>query len=574
MNFEIKNIESFFPENLIAEAEAIVHEDLVQKISTLDKNLWLLKVSESFEELQEKKGFEVEIQLKGNKVKACTCECDFFQQGDKKNKNHSCKHIVAGLFRLRKHLLQKQLEKQKAIRTTSAQHKKLTTVAVLNSVNGEALKNFVRAYARTDKKFALALKARFAYAVNVGDAKEKYIQLLQSTFSAVRNSKDKLNYNAVQQISSVVKDILEQMGDAIAMEHYAEAASILQAILLKLAPNIKRATNHEDKIIELMILAFSGLGGLIKKDLAPELKQDIWKFCFDEFDQKEHRKYNTQPYFFKLFLQLIFEKKQADALIEKIDEQLIYIFDQKKKGVLLLFKMKLLELFQKDHLFEFIEKNMAEPEVLLAAVHNAIQHENYTDAQHIAIKGLAIQKSILTKNKLEDYLLNIALKTQQTQDIVIYSRKRFLVTNEFHFFQILKNTIKKGWKKELHLLLDQIKSQPYFPKKKETLATIFAEEKMDKELLNHLKKIRSLDLLQKYDLQLLEKFKEDVYELYEDFLESYLRNHLGRQTSTKIRDIFFHLKKIGAKKLVYKLKKEYRIQYAERHTLMEEISKT
>ena len=573
MNIEIKNIESSFSENLVAEAEALLHEDLVQRISALEKNLWLLKVSETYEDLQAKKGFEVEIQLKGTKVKACTCECDFFQQKNKKGKNINCKHIVAGLFRLRKHLLQQQLEKQKAIHATSTRHKKLTTVAVLNSVNSEALKNFVRAYARTDKKFALALKARFAYSVNVGDAKEKYIQLLQSTFSAVRNSKDQLNYNAVQQIESVVKDILEQMDDAIAMEHYAEAASILQAILLKLAPNIKRTDNHKNKIIDLMALAFSGLNGLIKKDLPPELKHDIWKFCLEEFDQKEHRKYNTQPYFFKLLLQLVSEKKQANLLLKKIDDQLIYIFDQKKKGTLLLFKMKLLEQFDKNLLFNFIEKNMTEPEVLLAAVHHAILQENYDDARHLATKGLALQKSIIAKNKLEDYLLNIALKTQQKQDITIYSRKRFLITYQFHFFQILKNTVKKSWKKEVFALINEIKSQPYFPQKKATLARIFAEEKMNKELLSYLKNIRSLDLLQKYDLQLIENFKSEVAALYEDFLESYLRNHLGRQTSTKIRDVFFHLKNIGLKKLVYKLKKEYRIQYPERHTLMEELDK-
>ena len=95
---------------------------------------------------------------------------------------------------------------------------------------------------------------------------------------------------------------------------------------------------------------------------------------------------------------------------------------------------------------------------------------------------------------------------------------------------------------------------------------------MYKELIDFIKKNRSLDLLEKYDVQLIEDFKEEIFELYEDLLDGYLRNHLGRQTSTKIRDIFYHLKKIGAKKLVYKLAKQYREEYPERHTLMEELN--
>ena len=194
MNFEIKNIESFFPEKVVEQAEALLHEGLVQGIVYLEKKIWTMRVGESYEELKDGKAFEVEIQLTGKKVKRVTCDCDFFQQNLSAKKNH-CKHIVAGLFALLKHLLKKEIEKQKASRTTSFKHKKLTTVSVLNSVDSDALKNFVRAYARTDKKFALSLKARFAHAVEVENDKEKYLQLLQATFSSVITSKDKIRYN-------------------------------------------------------------------------------------------------------------------------------------------------------------------------------------------------------------------------------------------------------------------------------------------------------------------------------------------------------------------------------------------
>lgn len=570
MNFEIKNIETFFPEKVVEQAEALLQEGLVQSIVYLEKRIWTMKVGENYEELKSGNAFEVEIQMSGKKVKKGTCDCDFYQQNLSAKNNH-CQHIVAGLFALRKHLLEIELEKQKAIRVTPSKHKRLTTVSVLNSVDPEALKNFVRAYARTDKKFALSLKARFAHAVEVENDKEKYLQLLQATFSSVTTTKDKIKYNSLQQVQLVVNDILDHVDDAIALEHYSEASDILQAIIIKLSPNIKRAENHEDRILDLLNTAFSFLKNLIKKDLPPELKREIWQFCFEKFDGREHKKYGTNTHFLSFLLELTTEKKDADSLLEKINIELTNTFDKKKKGVLLLFKMKLVEQFEKTSLAAFIEENLEESDVLLAAIKNAVNQQNYTDAKQLALKGLEMQKNVTVRNELDDVLLNIALKTQQIQDITIYARKRFLVTYEFHFYQILKNTISKGWKKEVKNILNLIEEQPFSPQKKNTFAKIFAEEKMYKELIEFIKKNRSLDLLEKYDVELIDGFKQDIFDLYEDLLNGYLRNHLGRQTSVKIRDTFYHLKNIGAKKLVYKLAKQYRKEYPERHTLMEEL---
>lgn len=570
MNFPIKNIESQFEDTLIQNAESLLFEGLVRGITGMGKNLWTQKVFDSVEDLQKEISFEVEIQLTGKKVKAYTCECDFFQQN--KSKKEPCKHIVASLLNLRKYLLQKELAKEKTKVRHSSKPTKLTTSTVLNSVDLEALKNFVRSYARSDKKFAIALKARFAHTVQLEDPKEKYIQLLQSTFNSVKTTKDKINYHAVQQVSSVINDILEHVDDAIALDHYAEASSILQAIIIKLAPNIKRAEKHEQKIIDLLVLAFKGMIQLLKKELAPELKKEIWEFCLENFDGKEHKKYGTQHHFFKLLLELTFEKSEADLLIEKLNTQLHLVFDKKKKAELLLVKMKLLERFYQEDLNDFVSENMEEGEILVAAIKNAIQQESYRDAKHLALKGLSIQKSVLIRNQLDDFLLNIALKTNDLKSIVIYSQKRFLVTFEFHFYNILKNASGDTWENDVENLLEEVKKQPYTPNKKETFATIYAEEKMYGRLVNYIRKIRSLDLLEKYDLELIKNYKKEVFDLYEDFLDGYLRNHLGRQTSVKIRDIFYKLNKIGARSLVNKLAKQYRQQYPERHTLMEELA--
>jgi len=99
MNFELKNIESFIPDSDLEAASELMQKDLVRTIRSLEKNLWTAQVSETFEDLEQKIFFEVEVKLTGKKVKACTCECDFFQS-NKKAKNNFCKHIITTLFAL------------------------------------------------------------------------------------------------------------------------------------------------------------------------------------------------------------------------------------------------------------------------------------------------------------------------------------------------------------------------------------------------------------------------------------------------------------------------------------------
>jgi len=190
----------------------------------------------------------------------------------------------------------------------------------------------------------------------------------------------------------------------------------------------------------------------------------------------------------------------------------------------------------------------------------------------LAIKGLGNQKLVVVKNELHEVLLKIAQQTNQTKEIIQYARIRFFDTLEFKYFQILKNNISKNWVTELRNILEELESTPYHPKKKLIFAEIFSTENKPQELFSYIKKIRSLELLQEYDEQLLKHFQQDVYVLYEDLIVSYLQSHVGRKASERIRIILFHLKKIGAKKLVFRLVKEFKSEYKERHTLMEELA--
>ena len=104
------------------------------------------------------------------------------------------------------------------------------------------------------------------------------------------------------------------------------------------------------------------------------------------------------------------------------------------------------------------------------------------------------------------------------------------------------------------------------------IAKIFATEKMFEALFNYISNIRSLELLQKYDQLLFDFDTKKTNKLYTKLVRSFLRSHIGRQTSVKVRAIITHLERLEHKKLASELVQLCREDFAERNSLMEELS--
>ena len=561
MLFALKNIESEFSEQLVLLAESLVDMGKVTTPRLIEKKLWSMEV-----DMDNDLKFEVEIQLSGKKAKAFTCDCGNFASDQK------CEHIVAGLLQLRKFQNLKELKKRTEQRPKSTAPKKLNISSVLNNVSHDELKEFIRAYSRKDKRFSLAIKAKFANAVQLENSKDKYIQLLNATISAVRKNDGTINYSGTLQIRKVVVDVLDHVDDALALEHYGEVGDMIQAIFEKIIPIIRLTAPHEKIMAQVIEKTLQSQKELIQKKLPQDLKNELWKFSLNEMNKSTYRKHHIQQQLYENIFGLTIEKKKAVLVLEKVDELLPEMVDRDSRIPLLLMKFDLLKKFQPKQLDNFIQSHLKEREILMAAIESSYLQNEFSTAKQLALKGLESQKLVVVKNEIYEYLLKIAQQTNKTKEIIQYARIRFFDTLEFKYYQILKNNISKNWTKELKSIIEELESAPYHPKKKHIFADIYSIENKPQELFTYIKKIRSLELLQEYDELLLDHFQQDVYVLYEDLIVSYLQSHVGRKASEKIRTILFHLKKIGAKKLVHRLVKEFKTEYKERHTLMEELA--
>ena len=202
MTFPISAIEQQFSDALLLQAEELLDQQAVHQLYELEKHLWIAQVDKR----------EVEMQISPSKVKALSCDCPTFEaQG-------SCKHVLAGLLYLRRHLRE---EAEAAAATTPERPKtqqaphKLTIPKILENVEREELLDFIREFARTNRNFALALKARFAGSVLLSDDRQKYRQLLDAVISNARNKKDQLSFRATQKIIKVAAELIQQSEQSI-----------------------------------------------------------------------------------------------------------------------------------------------------------------------------------------------------------------------------------------------------------------------------------------------------------------------------------------------------------------------
>jgi hypothetical protein len=167
--------------------------------------------------------------------------------------------------------------------------------------------------------------------------------------------------------------------------------------------------------------------------------------------------------------------------------------------------------------------------------------------------------------------LQVAQAENDQAAIVDFARKRLLATLKFKYFTLLKETITEEWDLYCNTLLEQLHALPYSLLKRDMIAAIYANEEMFDALLAYIQSLRSLDLLQRYDYLLFKTQRKLLYQLYTDFITTYLKNHLGRKAALKIKGMIQHLFNVGARDLAGNLVTMIRRAYPDRHALMDEL---
>lgn len=557
MNFLLENLEQHVSEASLVAAELLLDAGLVQQPVEIERHLWFSIVDKH----------EVEVRISPSKVIEGTCDCEQFQA------EKDCPHFTALLLKLRQLQAAKRKVAQQNRRTRQG-GKKLTTGVLLKHIPPNDLMAFVKEYAKTNRNFSIALKARFAAVVPHMDSKDKYVQLLESAISAARKPDRSISQRGAQKILRVLNELTQQLEENLALEHYREGFIVIQSIIEKITPILSKITGPSDNMHDLVVTAFDYLQTISQQATIEDLRADIWDYCLEECSKRTYRNNNMDQYFFQLLLEMANDQDSRNKLQERI-HGLIPKYEQEgfPSSRLLLFIIQILEKGgQMKALQHLIEEHLAQEEILLYAVQQSIRTNNLKKAKQLIYFGLDLKLSRPAEQALTDELLAIARIEKDHPLIAELAEQKFISTLNMDYYLEAKNNYPGLWEEKANAILKKVESLPFNKPQRFAIGSILEAEQHFEDLLQFLKASKSLELLQQFDASLLADHKSSVHFLYEDLLKQYLEEHLGRKTSRKIRGIMDHLITIGANDLAEQLVNEFRTDYPERHSLMEELA--
>lgn len=558
-NCLLTELEFHLTDQLLERAEQLIAEDRLSPVQEVERNLWLLHTIAG-------PSYEIEIQISPSRIKGYTCECE-----EAKGKK-ACMHIVAALL-----LVREQRKKRAAKKVVKPRRKsgptRLTTTTILDHIGLEELKDFIKAYAKENKAFSLALKTRFAPTVSLPDSLEKYTYLLDSTINSVRRQALKFSKKASVQILKVCEEILHHAEDALLTRNYSESFAICHSIFSKLIPLLPKA---EDKtgFQQMLHRNFSLLKKLIQGQLAPQLKEKIWEYiCVEAFTPMSRLTGFDQQF---LDILLFYSRKNpvwSQQAIVLVDIALTeFSLNENSRIHLLLAKMNLLDRSKEKEAFnQLIHENLGNRKVLRLALTKAKETGDLKRCKQLAEYGLNNQEETTDHAFFEETLLNVAVAKKSKGAIKKWSFSRFLQIYDFKYVDILKTHFPEKWPSIRTELVTKLQKQVFTIEQRDAYAKILADEGLHDQLLDYLSTIRSLDLLPQYDQLLDESYQPQIQTLYKDLLTDYLNTHLGRQPSVKVKQLLWHLQNSGKKRFMDRLVRYFQKQFSDRRSLMEEL---
>ncbi|MFK8104625.1 MAG: hypothetical protein AB8G15_19025, partial [Saprospiraceae bacterium] len=455
MKFLLKDIELHLEDEIIEQGEQLLARNQLEELNEIEKQLWAVRFR------VQTKTIEVELQLKAKRIQDCTCDCDLFQ------KTKCCPHVVASLLAVRTKLKEKEAaRKAKAAQNLAKKNTrslKLSPGHILDSISHEELKHFVKRYATSNRQFGLSLKAKFARKINLPDPLEKYRSILDSTINTHLKSRKKFTISIVRQIAKIMEMIFVQLEDALSLQELTEVFAIIQVSFEKLYLLLRRVDRKNRTFLDLMVDNMNYFEELFRQEMAPSFRTQLWEFAIEEMQRSNYLSYHLSADWYRILRQFAKEEQQLDQLLTVLESQLQEDFlTEQQHTQLLVLQLNLLEQRGDQAAIDAIlEKYQHKPEVLLAAVQDALKKKDLVKARELAEQALEHAQILEIRNNLEEILLQIALQKKQKRAIKDLAIKRFLATYDMAYVDLLKEHQAKTWDKIFSQLVNLVESQSF-----------------------------------------------------------------------------------------------------------------
>jgi len=533
-------------------AQDLLQAGAVKNLGEVEKHFWVASVADG------EMSFEVETIITPHTIKAFTCEC--WAEG----RRLMCPHIAAALFKIRQFLDQQSEARQaKVVEKKRDDSGRLTTQTVLEQVSAAELLEFVRAYIRRDRDFALALKTWFAGSLSGTD--NPFLLLLESALPRQGAGGGKpLREPDLRRLRKMLDDLEIQLSAASGQGNARAVYQIATAVLQKIVPLLpKTAENRRDQLTQYCQKTLHDLIQLAPEQLSPELRENRRSFLM------ELARAGSLPS--ELERDMVHFLGQA-ATDDRFFGQIRDLFDHTPNPapplVLHLFLSALARRDMPEAVRRVLEDYMDRPARIKDAI-VILYYLNYWQAVLVAGEYFS-KKSLFNtgqRREIEDLLLLSAEKAKDLPRQKRYLRARYHETGNPDLIQRLKTITGAKWPAEQKRLVAELKTAG----NTERLAPLLAAGNDLDALALLIEEKTDIALLQQYEHLFWPERKIFVRDRYVTILSEYLTDHFGRQASSYIREQLGGLVRKGQTDMVLEIIRALTLQFADRHTLPEEL---
>lgn len=556
MDIALQDIERYADEQLLLDAEVLLDQNAIGQLQEIERNFWITWVRTNDRNL------EIELKISAGKIRQVSCECrQFLHDG-------FCAHILAAALELRKKLTQVvQPPKSTAPRVQS---EKLTTALVLEEIDPQALYDFIRMYAKKNRKFELALTTHFASSITSIDSNEKYLNLIEATVKTALKPDRSLGVRGTLILEKLFQELLQQAQKTLVTKDFQETWRIIQSLILKSAPMLSKAGDRQEELFAPLLEAFSLTHNLLRQDIAPALKQDIWNFCVEEVPKIVYRKHSLDIGLIQILQLLCDEQEKQNTLIALILKQLqVYENEGLPLHSLVFQYLRVADPALHAPLLRHYYEQLPD---ILTALELALLANLPDVGKRLLDFAQKQQMDAGTTKKVEALHLQLAHRLSDTRLEVSLLREQLIRYFDPEHYKKIKKLDPLGQYWQPEGTLELLKAGAQTPAQQDCVAGILGEEQQLQPLIDWIRQHASIELLLNHDHYLLPVHHTAVLELYDMLLSSFLDSHIGPVPAQKIGRIIRHLKALNADALVAYLVEQFRKKYPNRHTLMEELS--
>ena len=551
------NFEKLFDEKILKRGYNYYLEDAVHDVTRNGNHYEGLVYGTEIYEVQ------IEIDDNGN-VEDMDCDCPYAEE-------NNCKHMVALLYYLEN---DGEIESKKAIRNTDNYDK------ILDKISENEIKEFVLEKIYENFDFQNEFRSHFVQYFEKTPKKVYEKRIAQSIYQAI-GRKGFIEYNETYKFSNAMYDYIQEANNLIKHNEY-QAPFWIASLILEELPDLpiddsdgttsyveSECVEVIEKILEkckndsVIKEIFNWIIESIKNDTLGDYSDGIEKvldehFIEDKFvnerlkiidekiqeleQQEDHYSEYKLEELIKTKIALLYQLGMDKEAIKTIKENIYYVP----------IRRMLIDIERKNENIDKVEKLLKE------GMKIALKRGHYGTVTYYIEELLSIYKEHNQKEKYKNLVEETLFK---------YSR------GSFKYYKKLKDLYtEEQWKNMRDNIIKILESdgEGYH---RDDLRQIYIEEQYYEKLYHSVMTTPLFEIVVKYEKYLKKDFEKQLLEEYQKIVNEKAR-FTGKRNYEDVRKILQHMKTLkNGEKLVEKMVEEYKIKYANRRLMLEELNK-